>query len=109
MGVENKSEINTMNVFDILKKHLEFKDNWGNNPYLPKDKVDALQKELEQLATERYNSGLREGNINILVGIEELFNKIVEEKKEELKVNNDRFDTIKSYFRWHRKFFKNAE
>lgn len=92
------------NIFNILKKHFEFKDNWGNNSYMPKEKLDALQKELEAYSGKRYKDGLREGNTNMLVGIEELFESIVDHKKKEVNLSSDQHDSIKSYFKWHRKF-----
>jgi hypothetical protein len=99
----------TQEVFNIIKKHLEFRDNWGNNPYLPKDKTDALLKDIEKIVYEAYNAGKYEGQSETVCAFREMFNSAVDEKENELKLNWERKQSIVSYFKWHSKFFKNAE
>jgi hypothetical protein len=96
-------------TYEIIKRNLELKDNWGNNPYMPKEKADALVKELQGLVANAYKMGKNAGQKEMLVGTSELFNQIVEAKKEELNLRSDEADSIQSYFKWHRTFFKDKQ
>lgn len=87
-------------LYEIIKRHLELKDNWYNNPYMPKEKVEALIHDLQGLFQKVATNYRSEGQQEMLCGISTFIAEVLEDKKKEVKLGWDREIRINSYIKW---------
>ena len=90
-------------VYEIVKEHLELKDNWYNNPYLPKEKVEALLQALAALMTQTHHKSKLEGQKEMLVGLSIFMNEVLDAKKQEIGLRDEQ--SVSSYIKWQEKFY----
>lgn len=89
-------------IFELIKKHLEFKDNWGNNPYMPKEKADALLTELQSIVGKIYEQGKAHGAKEAMVKLIEDFKDCTQNRKDEFKFGAGEWESIRSYYNWEK-------
>lgn len=96
-------------LYEIIKKHLELKDNWYNNPYMPKEKVEALFQELGALMSDTYKRGKSDGQQEMICGISLFINEALDAKKREIGLFGLKEGFVTSHIRWQRKDLEDAE
>lgn len=96
-------------LYEIIKRHLELKDNWYNNPYIPKEKVEALIRDLQGLFQKVSSEARAEGQEEMICGISVFINEVLEEKKKEIKLFGLKEQFTTSAIRWQKEKLKDAD
>jgi len=93
-------------TFKIISDHLELKDNWGNNPYMPKEKFEALLKELQEHVSQTFKTGERHGEMLALSKLSMAHSKFFEDAKKDAGLKDTEIESTSRYLKWLETFGK---
>lgn len=96
-------------TFDILKQHFQLKDNWGNNPYMPKEKFDAVLKDVQAHVSEVFRLGEKHGELLALGKLKAAHEQFFKTAIQDAEVKDEHVQNMSRYLKWREEFYKSKE
>ena len=96
-------------TFNILKRHFELKDNYGNNPYMSKEKFEALVKDIQDMVSQAFQLGEKHGQLLELSKMSIVHKQFFDQALKEADINPDQIQSTSQYLKWREEFNKKNE